>query len=120
MNRNLKAWLAAIAIAALTLVSTQLVSAQGEPRPNQFWWPDQLDRSPLRQHAAESNPLGAQFDYAKAFASLDLNERWGHPGSSDGRMGAVGHPLWLGPMIIHQRRWRALNARLVAHADLQA
>ncbi|MEQ1871991.1 MAG: catalase/peroxidase HPI [Vicinamibacterales bacterium] len=45
---------------------------KGAPKPNQFWWPDQLDLSPLRQHAAESNPLGAQFDYAKAFASLDL------------------------------------------------
>ena len=39
----------------------------------QFWWPDQLDLSPLRQHASESNPLGQDFNYAKAFASLDLN-----------------------------------------------
>ena len=49
------------------------VNDKGAPKPNQFWWPDQLDLSPLRQHAAESNPLGEQFDYAKAFASLDLN-----------------------------------------------
>ena len=48
------------------------VNDKGAPKPNQFWWPDQLDLSPLRQHAAESNPLGAQFDYAKAFGSLDL------------------------------------------------
>ena len=73
MNKNLLTWLVAGAVAALSLVSTQVVSAQGEPKPNQFWWPDQLDLSPLRQHAAESNPLGEQFDYAKAFASLDLN-----------------------------------------------
>jgi len=73
MNRNLVTWLAAVAIAALPLVSTQSVRAQGEPKPNQFWWPDQLDLSPLRQHAAESNPQGARFDYAKAFASLELN-----------------------------------------------
>ena len=73
MNKHLKTLLAAIAVAALPLVSTHAVSAQGEPKPNQFWWPDQLDLSPLRQHAAESNPLGRQFDYAKAFASLDLN-----------------------------------------------
>jgi catalase-peroxidase len=45
----------------------------GRPTSNQFWWPDQLDLTPLRQHAAESNPLGEQFDYAKAFATLDLN-----------------------------------------------
>ncbi len=73
MNKNLKTLLAAFAVAALSLVSTHQVSAQGEPRRNQFWWPDQLDLSPLRQHAAESNPLGEKFDYAKAFASLDLN-----------------------------------------------
>jgi hypothetical protein len=54
--------LVACAIAALPLISTVAVSAQGEPRPNQFWWPEQLDLSPLRQHAAESNPLGENFD----------------------------------------------------------
>src|ERR1700691_1830725 len=65
--------LVACAIAALPLMSTVPVGAQDEPRPNQFWWPDQLDLSPLRQHAAESNPLGGNFAYAKAFLSLDLN-----------------------------------------------
>jgi catalase-peroxidase len=73
MHRKLTTSLVALAIAALPLVPTAAVSAQGEPRSNQFWWPEQLDLSPLRQHAAESNPLGADFDYAKAFASLDLN-----------------------------------------------
>ncbi len=47
-------------------------AAGDKAKPNQFWWPEQLDLSPLRQHAASSNPLGADFDYAKAFASLDL------------------------------------------------
>ena len=42
------------------------------PKPNQFWWPEKLDLSPLRQHSVESNPLGKDFDYAKASASLDL------------------------------------------------
>ena len=73
MNRKLTTLLAAVAVAALPWMSTQAVRAQGEPKPNQFWWPGQLDVSPLRQHAAESNPLGQQFDYAKAFATLDLN-----------------------------------------------
>jgi len=73
MHRKLTTSLVAFAIAALPLVPTAAVSAQGEPRPNQFWWPEQLDLSPLRQHGAESNPLGEEFDYAKAFASLDLN-----------------------------------------------
>jgi len=42
-----------------------------EPKSNQFWWPDHLDLSPLRDHDPDSNPYGADFDYAEAFASLD-------------------------------------------------
>jgi catalase-peroxidase len=42
-------------------------------KSNQFWWPDQLDLSPLRAHGIESNPLGADFDYAAEFAKLDLD-----------------------------------------------
>jgi catalase-peroxidase len=72
-KKSLMMSLVACAVAALPLMSTVAVGAQGEPTPNQFWWPDQLDLSPLRQHAAESNPLGENFDYAKAFLSLDLN-----------------------------------------------
>jgi catalase-peroxidase len=60
-------------VAVMTLMSTAAVGAEGVPRSKQFWWPDQLDLSPLRQHAAESNPLGEDFNYAKAFASLDLD-----------------------------------------------
>ena len=56
---------------ALTAVSGPAF-AQGTPRPNQFWWPEQLDLSPLRSHDPSSNPYGADFDYSKAFASLDL------------------------------------------------
>ena len=48
--------------------------AQGEPRSNQFWWPDQIDLTPLRQNSAESNPMGDDFNYAAAFAALDLDE----------------------------------------------
>ena len=47
--------------------------AQGEAKPNSFWWPDQVDLSPLRQHSPESNPMGADFNYAEAFESLDLD-----------------------------------------------
>ena len=64
--------LAVFTVAALPLMSTHAVHAQGESKPNQFWWPEKLDLSPLRQHSAESNPLGDDFNYAKAFATLDL------------------------------------------------
>ena len=43
-----------------------------EAKPIQFWWPDRLDLSPLRQHAVESNPYGQNFEYAKEFEKLDI------------------------------------------------
>jgi len=45
---------------------------EGEAKPNQFWWPDQLDLSPLRQHQPESSPYGESFNYAEEFQKLDL------------------------------------------------
>ncbi|TVQ44490.1 MAG: catalase/peroxidase HPI [Gammaproteobacteria bacterium] len=46
--------------------------AEGQAKSAQFWWPDQLDLTPLRQHSPRSNPYGDDFDYAAAFSSLDL------------------------------------------------
>ena len=40
---------------------------------NRDWWPNQLDLQVLHQHSPLSNPMGAAFDYAKAFKSLDLD-----------------------------------------------
>jgi catalase-peroxidase len=40
---------------------------------NQFFWPERLDLSPLRQRATESNPMDPQFKYAQEFKKLDLN-----------------------------------------------
>ncbi len=39
---------------------------------NQFWWPERLDLSPLRQHAAESSPLEKSFKYSQEFKKVDL------------------------------------------------
>ena len=72
MKNHLKSLLTIFTVAAIPLVLTHMVSAQ-QPMPNQFWWPEKLDLSPLRQNSTESNPLGKDFNYAKAFASLDLN-----------------------------------------------
>ncbi|MBU2706902.1 catalase/peroxidase HPI [Zooshikella marina] len=55
------------------LLSNPALAAAGEPKPNKFWWPEQLNLKPLRQHVAESNPYGEAFDYAEAFKSLDLD-----------------------------------------------
>ena len=40
-------------------------------RSHRDWWPEQLNLGILHQHAPASNPLGADFDYAQAFAGLD-------------------------------------------------
>ena len=41
-------------------------------RSNSDWWPGQLNLRILHQHGAKSNPMGDDFDYAKAFEGLDL------------------------------------------------
>ncbi len=64
---------AAIAI-VMSPVLTGPVFAQGADAPsNDYWWPNRLSLDPLRQNAAASNPMGAEFDYADAFATLDLD-----------------------------------------------
>ena len=40
---------------------------------NQDWWPNQLNLKILRKHPAVANPMGADFDYAAAFNSLDID-----------------------------------------------
>ncbi|CBW27607.1 catalase-peroxidase [Halobacteriovorax marinus SJ] len=45
----------------------------GEAKPNRFWWPDQINLSPLRQHAKESSPMDKRFNYAKEFKKLNLD-----------------------------------------------
>ncbi len=37
------------------------------------WWPSQLNLKILHQHSSKANPMGAEFDYAKEFKSLDLH-----------------------------------------------
>ena len=43
------------------------------PRTNKDWWPNQIDLSVLNRPAGDSDPLGADFDYAEAFAGLDVD-----------------------------------------------
>jgi catalase-peroxidase len=65
-----------MAAAAMTLASFSQMSAASMPKEakaNQFWWPEQLNLTPLRSHDDRSNPYGADFNYAEAFKSLDLD-----------------------------------------------
>jgi len=45
-----------------------------EKTSNEYWWPNQLDLSPLRKHSEKSNPMTNGFNYAKEFNSLDLDD----------------------------------------------
>ncbi len=78
MIRQMKPLLAILAIALTTLALVNPVFADSEAatsqslKSNQFWWPEQLNLRPLRQHDTKSNPLGEDFNYAKAFSSLDI------------------------------------------------
>ncbi|MEU0398803.1 catalase/peroxidase HPI [Streptomyces sp. NPDC006197] len=43
------------------------------PKTNTDWWPNQLDLQVLHQHSPLSDPMDADFDYAKEFAGLDVD-----------------------------------------------
>ncbi|MER5309339.1 catalase/peroxidase HPI [Streptomyces sp. NPDC002773] len=43
------------------------------PRTNRDWWPNQLDLQVLHQHSPQSDPMDEDFDYAKEFATLDVD-----------------------------------------------
>ena len=72
MHNKTSMLITALAVVAMPLAASSQAFAMGEPKPNQFWWPEQVDLSPLRLHSPESNPMGADFDYAAEFAKLDL------------------------------------------------
>ena len=45
----------------------------GRGRLNRDWWPNQLNIGVLHQNTPESDPMGASFNYAKEFDTLDLD-----------------------------------------------
>jgi catalase-peroxidase len=49
----------------------QTMAAGG--RSSRDWWPTQLNLDMLHQQSDKTRPLGADFDYAQAFAQLDLD-----------------------------------------------
>lgn len=61
----------------LAAASVMLIAGAAEaataPMSDKDWWPKDLDLSALRQNEAQSSPYGADFNYAKEFASLDLD-----------------------------------------------
>ena len=70
---RLSVTLSILAVALLTSGPFDPARAAEGAKSNQFWWPDHLDLSALRDHDPDSNPYGPDFDYAEAFAALDLD-----------------------------------------------
>ncbi len=73
MNYHTFKLMNAVATGLALLLSATSVSGQMKAKPNNFWWPEKLDLTPLQDHNASSNPYGEDFDYAGAFACLDLD-----------------------------------------------
>ena len=69
----LAALVSSAALADSPMTEVHGARIQGKARSNQFWWPERLDLSPLRDHDISSNPYGDDFDYAEAFASLNFD-----------------------------------------------
>jgi catalase-peroxidase len=55
------------------IIFSNATFADDAPKTNQYWWPKQLDLSPLRQNDPASNPMGKEYNYAAQFNTLDLN-----------------------------------------------
>ena len=50
-----------------------LKHSAGGGTSNRDWWPNQLKLNILRQHSSLSNPMGAAFNYAQEFKTLELD-----------------------------------------------
>jgi len=85
VNITKAALVAAFTLATSTAVSASPLGQSGgyhhgyqksparSPMASPYWWPETLDLRPLRQHAEKSSPVADDFDYAEAFAELDLD-----------------------------------------------
>ena len=49
-------------------------SGGGRGPKNDDWWPHQIDLGVLHKYSPAGNPMDDDFEYAEAFAGLDLNE----------------------------------------------
>ena len=55
-----------------TATTCPFSAAAGMGTTNRDWWPKELRLDLLHQHSSKSDPMGQEFNYAKAFKSLDL------------------------------------------------
>lgn len=59
-----------LAMSSLSISSTAVAE---KAKPNNFWWPEQLNLTPLRDHDKSSAPMEEDFNYTEAFNNLDLD-----------------------------------------------
>jgi catalase-peroxidase len=52
-------------------IAASPVSKPSGPRTNRDWWPNHLRLELLHAHSELSDPMGAEFDYAKEFKTID-------------------------------------------------
>ena len=55
-------------------LSGDMKQTGGGGTTNRDWWPNELKLNILRQHTAESDPMGEDFDYAAEFNSINFDE----------------------------------------------
>ena len=53
-------------------MNTVNAHSPADAKTNRDWWPNELNLELLHQHTAKSNPMGADFNYAKEFKTLNL------------------------------------------------
>lgn len=63
---------AAMGLSPMAIINT--ASAQEAAPTNDYWWPNRLDLSPLRQNSEIADPTGGDFDYAEAVADVNIDE----------------------------------------------
>ena len=61
MKINTLPTLSALTLAMSLALGAGMATAQEQATGNQFWWPEKLNLSPLRQNAIESNPYGSDY-----------------------------------------------------------
>lgn len=72
MMRKNKLMRKLVAVGVSSVIAMNLALAQQAMPDNNYWWPNRLDLDPLRQSQMLANPMDADFNYAEAFESLDL------------------------------------------------
>lgn len=73
MAKMQTSWLALLATTMTSILLASPANAEQAVMANKDWWPQSIDLGALRQKETQANPYGPEFNYAKEFATLDLD-----------------------------------------------